>query len=323
MGTMSVPRGSAEKVRPHFLGVAIAAGACCLSLFAADSASVSITPRPLPNTVLSTRTSANLRLDVKLVLVPVSVTDATDRPVITLPRDRFRVLEDGVEQAITSFSREEGPVSMGILFDSSGSMKDRVDTSVAALREFFPTSIPGDEFFVIQFSDQARVLAGFTPEPREIFSKLGLVQPKGWTALLDAIALGTHEMRLAKNSRRVLLILSDGADNNSRFSESEIKTMVLESDLRIYAIGLFHRPKLLQQLADETGGKALLVQNLSELPEVVEKLSAEIRSHYVIGYSSNTPPNDGKYHKLKVELIQNTPLPLRLSWRRGYYAPLE
>jgi VWFA-related protein len=257
-----------------------------------------------------------------MVLVPVSVTDGMDRPITTLPQSTFRLLEDGTEQTIASFSREEGPVSLGILFDSSASMKDRLDASVKSLQEFFLTSLPGDEYFLVQFSDQAHLLAGFTPQPEEIFSKLGVVQAKGWTSLLDAIVLGTQKMRLAKNAKRVLLILSDGGDNSSRYSESETRRLVQESDVRIYAIGLFHHPRFLQQLAAETGGSALVAQNLAELPDIVEKLSAQIRSQYVLGFSSNNPPSDGKYHRLKIELVPPAAgQTMRTSWRRGYYAP--
>jgi VWFA-related protein len=121
----------------------------------------------------------------------------------------------------------------------------------------------------------------------------------------------------------VLLVLSDGNDNNSRFSEAEVRNMVIESNLQVYGIGLLHRPKLLQGLAEQTGGKVLLAQNMRELPDVVERLSREIRSQYIIGYSSNQP-NDGKYHKLTVQVMPEVGAqPIRLSWRRGYYAPGE
>jgi VWFA-related protein len=272
----------------------------------------------------SAHAAANLRLDVKMVLVPVTVTDAADRPVTTLPRSSFRVLEDGVEQKITSFSQEEAPVSLGLLFDSSGSMRSRVLSSIEALRLLFGTTMPGDEFFLIQFSDRARVLSSFTPEPAAISSLLGSVQARGWTALLDAMALGAHEMRSAKNRQRVILVLSDGNDNNSRFSEGEIRHIVVESDLRVYAIGLMHRPRLLQQLAEETGGHVLVAQSLGELPDVVERLSREIRSQYVLGYLSGLAADDGKYHRVKVEVAPPPgTAPLHASWRHGFYAPAE
>jgi Ca-activated chloride channel family protein len=270
------------------------------------------------------RPKATLRLDVHLTLVPVSVTDATDRPVNTLSRESFRLFEDGVEQKITSFSQEEGPISMGLLFDASGSMKNRIAASVEALKLVFQTTSPGDEFFLVQFQDRARLLSGFTPEPNDIHRELGIVEAKGWTALLDALALGANQMRSAKNRRRVLLVFSDGSDNNSRFSESEVRSMIVESDLRVYGVGIAHRPRLLQQLADQTGGKVMVAQNMSDLPSVVERLSREIRTQYLLGYSSSIAARDGKYHKIKVELL---PLPgyppLRVTWRRGFFAPEE
>ena len=268
--------------------------------------------------------SADLRLDVKLVLVPVSVTDTWDRPINNLSRDSFRVLEDGVEQSISSFSQEDAPISLGLLFDTSGSMKGRLDASVQALKLLFQTNMPGDEYFVVQFADKAHLLGGFTTLPDEIHARLGMVHAQGWTALLDAMAVGAHQMKKARNGRRVLLILSDGNDNNSRFSESEIRNIVLESDIRVYGIGLFHRPRLVQQLAEQTGGKVLIAQNLNDLPDIVERLSRDIRSQYVLGYSSSNSLKDGKYHKLKVEVSSPPGVPaLRTSWRRGYIAPAE
>lgn len=270
----------------------------------------------------ATHVAPKLRVDVRLVQIPVTVTDALDRPVINLPKENFRVLEDGVEQKITSMIKEEGPISTGLVFDSSGSMKARIDASIEALKQFFMGATPGDEFCLVDFSDRVRLLSGFTPDADEIHRRLGTVKPNGWTALLDAVALGTNNMKGAKNRRKVLLILSDGNDNYSRFSESEVKNLVLESDVRIYAIGVGYRPRLLRQLAEQTGGTALVVRNMNELPEVVQRLSAEIRSHYLLTYTPTNLHNDGKYRKVKVELIQTQGAPpQRVAWRRGYYAP--
>ena len=282
---------------------------------------VAIIPRKSKAADIGRPSSSTLRADVRVVLIPVSVTDAQDRPITDLSQDRFRLLEDGVEQKITSFAREDGPVSLGLLFDSSGSMKNRIVASVAALRHLFQTTVADDEFFLAQFSDDVRLLGGFTTEPADIERRLGFVQATGWTALLDAIALSTNQMRSARNPRRALLILSDGNDNNSRYSEAEIRSRVVEADLRIYAIGLSYRPRLLQRLAEETGGNVLIAQDMSELPQVVQRLSAEIRSHYLLGYSPSNAANDGKYRKVKVELVQPAGAsPLRAAWRRGYYA---
>jgi VWFA-related protein len=298
---------------------------CALRLSSFGIADQELKPNLIPKPVTSLRSAApNLRVDLKMVLIPVSVTDAADRPITDLPRTSFRILEDDVEQSIASFAQEDAPISLGLLFDSSGSMKGRLDASVESLKLLFQTTTRGDEFSLVQFADNARLLCPFTPNPDNIFQSLGQVQARGWTALLDAIALGAHQMKSAKNESRVLLILSDGNDNNSRFTEREVRNMVLESNLRIYGIGLFHRPRLLQQLANETGGKVLIAQNLGELPDIVDRLSRDVRTQYMIGYSSTNPVNDGKYRKIRVVL--NPPAgqsDLQASWRRGYYAPPE
>jgi Ca-activated chloride channel family protein len=304
-----------------YLAIALAFGVIPLGLAAEDLSSdqprVSITPRetrkPAPR--------AEIRLDVKTVLIPVTVTDARDRPVNDLPVDAFRLLEDNVEQKIVSFWREEAPVSVGFVFDASSSMQKKLDRSVAAVKQFLDTTIPGDEFFLVRFSDRPSVVNRFTPDASEIMESLSFVHAEGWTSLLDAIYLSARQMRSAKNPRKALFILSDGGDNNSRYSESEIRRLVVESDVRIFAIGIFERPRFLEKLAAESGGKAYWAHKLSDLPGVIDRLSTEIRSNYVLGYSSNHLQNDGKYRRVTVELLRTMLAPLRVSWRHGYYAP--
>jgi Ca-activated chloride channel homolog len=279
---------------------------------------VSITPRARRH---ADDPPPNIRSDVNMVLIPVTVTDSRDRPVNDLPSDAFRLLEDNVEQKIVSFWREESPVSVGFVFDTSSSMKNRIDKSVAAIRQFLETKIPGDEFFLVRFSDRPTLATSFTPDSDEILRSLSFVQPEGWTSLFDAIYLGVQKMKTAKNPRRALFILSDGSDNNSRYSESEVRRLVIESDVRIFAIGLFQRPRFLETIAAATGGKAYWVHRLSELPATIEKLSTEFRSNYVIGYSSNRREKDGKFRKVTVELLRSMLGPFRITWRHGYYSP--
>lgn len=266
--------------------------------------------------------SGNIRLDVKVVLIPVSVTDSLDHPVNDLPPDAFRLLEDNVEQKIACFFKEEAPVSVGLIFDASGSMRKSIDRSLAAVQQFFKTTVAGDEFFLIRFSDKPTVETNFTSDPGEILERLSFVHPDGWTALHDAIYLGVHQMKPAKNTRRVLFILSDGGDNNSRYTEAEVKNLIMESDIRVYAIGLFDRPRFLEKLAALTGGEAFWAHRLKDLPDAVDKLTRTLRNQYVLGYSPNKSENDGKYRKIRVELAHPFSVsPLRLLWRRGYYAP--
>jgi VWFA-related protein len=142
----------------------------------------------------------------------------------------------------------------------------------------------------------------------------------GWTALNDAIYLGIQKMKNAKNARKVILVLSDGGDNNSRYSTREIRKLVREAGVGIYSISFFQGSRLLESLSDETGGRLIHVRHLPELPDAIEKLSRAIRSQYVLSYYSTKSKDDGKYHRVRVELSQPQ---LRVSWRHGYYAPLN
>ena len=261
-----------------------------------------------------------------MVLVPVTVTDATDRPVTNLQPTSFRIFDNNIEQKILSFHREDGPVSVGFIFDASGSMKNRMDRSVAGIQEFLNnTMVAGDEFFLIRFSDRPVLVKDFTDDPGEILSELSAIEPGGWTALNDAICLGIHKIKRAKNQRRALFVMTDGGDNNSRYSDSEVRSLVRESDVRIYSIGLFERPHFLEKLAEDTGGRALWAHRLKDLPDVIEKLSRDFRNQYVLGYTPNDQSSDGKYRKVRVELIEKTikHMPLNVFWRGGYYSPLE
>ncbi len=284
-----------------------------------DQPKVSLTPREK-----RAAANSNIRLDVKMILVPITVMDLTDKPVENLAPNAFRVFEDDVEQRIVSLSKEEGPVSVGFVFDASSSMKNRMDRSVAAIQQFLETNMPGDEYFLVRFADQPSLVTGFTSNPDDILRELAAIQPQGWTSLNDAICLGVHQMKHAKNSRRALFVLTDGGDNNSRYTESEVKHLVVESDVRTYSVGLFERPRFLEKLAAQTGGQAVWAHSLKDLPEAIERISREFRNQYMIGYSSNNPQNDGKYRKVKVELIESPfHKALHLFWRRGYFAPPE
>jgi len=289
----------------------------------AQEPTVSITPCEVLHTCKSVL-RPNLRIDSPLVLVPVTVTDPTDHPVTDLAANSFRVFEDNIEQKVVSFHREDGPVSVGFIFDASSSMKGRMDRSIAAIEQFLKTLAKGDEFFLISFSDQPTQLTGFTEDPDSILSSLSFVRPDGWTALNDAICLGTQLIKRGKNSRRALLVLTDGSDNNSRYSNSEVRSLVRESDVRIYSIGLFERPGFLEKLAMDAGGRAIWAHKLADLPKVVDELSRDFRNQYVLGYSPQARQNDGKYHDVRVEIIKTVSLtPLHVYWRRGYFSPSE
>ena len=275
-----------------------------------------------------------LKKDVELVLVPVTITDPMNRLVTGLEKENFQIMDNGQEQVIRHFSSEDAPISLGVIFDVSGSMADKIDKSRQAVVEFFRTANPQDEFFLITFSEKPEVLVDFTSSIEDIQSKLVYAAPKGRTALLDAIYLGMNRMQKAHYERKALLIISDGGDNHSRYTEGEIKSMVREADVQIYGIGLFDRdaktaeeregPALLDDVTEVTGGRTFVIDSPNELADVATKIGIELRNQYVLGYRPTNPGRDGKWRKIKVKLNPPKGLPpLHVYAKTGYYAPTE
>ncbi len=278
--------------------------------------------------------SKPIKVDVDLVLVPVTITDPMNRLVTGLDKENFNVLEGKEVQEIRHFSSEDAPVSLGVIFDLSGSMNSKIERAREAVVEFFKTANPQDEFFLIAFSDKPEQLSDFTQSIEDIRGKLVYTVPKGRTALLDAIYLGVNKMRQAKYQKRALLIISDGGDNHSRYTQSEIRSMVKEADVQIYAMGVYDRvmatpeesngPVLLTDIADLTGGRAFTIDNPNDLADVATKIGIELRNQYVLGYRPKNPTHDGKWRKIRVKLIPPKGLPpLRVFAKTGYYAPSE
>ncbi len=285
---------------------------------------MSLPSRIQPRPDQSRSRAAALRSDVKLVLIPATVTDRLERPVMGLGKRNFRVFEDSVEQNISEFFSEEAPVSVGMVVDASNSMRKKIDESRLAMTNFLRMSAPGDEFSLLKFSDRPDPVGPFTTNVSEIEDSLALIQTGGWTSLYDALYLAMRHMKKATYGTKALFVLSDGGDNNSRYTESEIMSAVREADVRVFAISIQDYSPSLERISEESGGRAYRVRKLDELPEMAATLSAEIHSHYVLGYLPATGENDGKYHKVIVKLV----LPpgsrgLRVAWRRGYYAPLR
>jgi Ca-activated chloride channel family protein len=275
-----------------------------------------------------------LKVDVDLVLVPVTITDPMNRLVTGLEKENFQLFEGSTPQEIRTFSSEDAPVSLGVIFDSSGSMSSKMDRAKEAVVEFFKTANPQDEFFMITFSDEPEEVSDFTSSVDEIQNKLVFAVPRHRTALLDAIYVGVNKMRQAKYAKKALLIISDGGDNHSRYTENEIKSVVKEADVMIYAIGIYDRyasaieerlgPELLTDITELTGGRAFTIDNPNDLGDVATKIGVELRNQYVLGYRPNKVVHDGKWRKIKVKLLPPKGLPpLRVYARTGYYAPAE
>ena len=275
-----------------------------------------------------------LKVDVDLVLVPVTITDPMNRLVTGLDKENFELFEGNAAQEIRTFSSEDAPVSLGVIFDSSGSMTSKMERAKEAVVEFFKTANPQDEFFLITFSDEPEVITDFTSSVDEIQNKLVFAVPRHRTALLDAIYMGITKMRQAKYPKKALLIISDGGDNHSRYTENEIKSLVKEADVMIYAIGIYDRyasaieerlgPQLLSDITELTGGRAFTIDNPNDLADVATKIGVELRNQYVLGYRPSKVAHDGKWRKIKVKLLPPKGLPpLRVYARTGYYAPAE
>jgi len=297
---------------------------------------VAVIPRPKPEPVAEagSKPAANLRIDSNLVLVPVSVCDPMNRPVTGLEREHFKIFDDKVEQNITHFAMDDEPVAVGLVFDTSGSMGPKLRRSRQAAAEFFRTANTEDEFFLVEFNDQPKLVVPLTGQTEEIQNQLTFAQSRGRTALLDAIMLSLHEMKNSKKNRKALLIISDGGDNSSRYTETEVRSMVRESDTLIYAIGVYEPfgsrsrtpeessgPGLLSDLAEQTGGRSFPADS-AELPDIAAKIGIELRNRYVLGYTPSAHQHDGRYHRVQVKMVPPHGLPpLKAFWRMGYYAP--
>jgi len=276
-----------------------------------------------------------IHFDVDLALVNVTVTDPFNRLVTGLEPDNFRVFEDSIEQEVVTFSAEDVPISIGVIFDFSGSMSNKVGKAREAAVQFFKTANPQDEFFLVSFNERAELTSSFTNSVEDLQSRMMLTAPKGRTALLDAIYLGLSQMRGAHNAKRALLILSDGGDNHSRYNESDIKRLVKEADTQLYAIGIFDPlgyrnrspeelsgPSLLSEVTEMTGGRVFAVEKLDELPDIATKIGMELRNQYVIGYRPSNKAHDARWRKLKIKLRAPKGLPpLSVYSKMGYYAP--
>lgn len=281
--------------------------------------------------------SVNIRVDSSLVLIPTHVTTANGTSVTTLAAHDFRLYEGGVEQKITFFAKDDAPLSVGLVFDSSGSMQNKIHRSAEAAHRFFTTAGSEDEFFLVEFNERPRLTVPFTSDAEEIYKRIVHTKPFGRTSLLDAIHLAMEQMKHARNLRKAIVILSDGGDNRSRYTEAEVRNAMLESDVQLYAMGIFNPtdarklsqeeqngPHLLDELAEQTGGRNYPVDRIDDLASISERISRELRSEYVLGYSPANKARDGKYRDVTVRLAApDEPGDLRLYFRHGYQAPRQ
>jgi Ca-activated chloride channel family protein len=277
---------------------------------------------------------AVIRVNANLVLVPVSVTDPMNRLVTGLERDNFQVFDDSQPQTIKSFATEDAPLSIGIILDLSGSMESKFVRARKALSEFLRTCNPQDEFFVVGFNDRPAVLVDYTSDVDDVDARMVMLRPEKRTALIDAMYLGVNKLKQAKYDRKALLVISDGGDNRSRYTEGELMRAVRESEVQIFSIGIFDQyaptqeeqngPELLNEISESTGGRLFKVLDIQDLSDIAERISEELRDEYVIGYTPTDRKRDGTWRKLKVRLLPPPGLPMLTERsREGYYAPSQ
>src|SRR5947207_1808062 len=275
-----------------------------------------------------------LKIDVDLTLVNATVTDALNRYVSGLEQEHFQIWEDKFEQKIEYFSSEDVAMSLGMIFDVSGSMKDKISTARDAAVTFLKTGNPDDEYFLVEFANRPEVASDFTTDVSKLQSKIIFTPAKGMTAMYDAVYVGLEKLKTGTNPKKALLLITDGEDNRSRYTFQNVKDFVKEQDVQIYAIGITDDwnsqlssgrtgRAMLEELADLTGGRAFFPDSVYELEDICTKIAIELKNQYVIGYHSTNQAKDGKWRKLRLKVnppkgIQH----LNVKSKSGYYAPM-
>ena len=259
-----------------------------------------------------------LKVDVDLVMVNVTVSDPDNKLITDLKLENFQLFEDKIEQEIKYFSSEAAPLSLGIVFDVSRSMENKIDLARDAAARFLETGTPDDQYFLVEFANHAQLAEDFTTDISRLRDRIAFTPTKGATALYDAVYLGLSKVKAGQNPKKALLLITDGEDNHSRYSRGDIREFVRESDVRIYIIDLGRA--LIGELAEMTGGHAYRT-SVNDLGDVCEKIALELKSQYVLGYASTNTNKDGKFRKIRIRVASPSGMPrLSIRTREGYFA---
>jgi len=275
--------------------------------------------------------NASIRIDVNMALVPVTVLDTLGHNVTGLDRENFRVFDGSEQRPIVSFAQTDAPVSVGLIFDCSRSMRDKFRIAREAPAELFKQLNPDDESFLVTVSDRPQMRQDFTNAFNDIQSALLFTNPDGTTSLLDGVFLGLQQLKKAHNPRKALIVVSDGGDNNSRYTLHELASLAAESDTQIFSICLFEHPQtveeqdgpeLLTKLAQSSGGINYMISRVDEMQHAFGKVGVTLHNQYVLGYYPPDNTQSGKYRKITVQLLVPAGLPrLHVYSRNGYYVP--
>jgi Ca-activated chloride channel homolog len=280
--------------------------------------------------------AVSLRVNSDLVEIPVTVVNKADQVVEHLDKEVFAVYENGVPQTIAHFETGEAPISACLVFDSSGSMRDKLHRSIEAVQELLNAAISDDEYCLVRFSDRAELMVSMSNGPASVTAAMNHIYPSGFTALLDAIYTGMQEVNHGHNRRKAIILISDGGDNRSLHTRQEIKQLVREANAQIYSLGIITPeallvqpeeivgPSLMESISHQSGGRLFRIHKVNDLPSAISRISLALRHQYVLGYYSKDGRHDGKYRRVSVKLnAPKTTSGLRAYWRTGYYAPSE
>jgi Ca-activated chloride channel homolog len=307
-----------------------------LAVFAIDPAEVSRRhSAAITATGPGDKAALSVRVDSDLVQIPVTVTDKADQVVDHLDKEAFSVYENGVQQTIALFETGEAPISACLLFDTSGSMANKLPKSVEAVRQFLNAAVSDDEYCLVRFDDRPEIMVRMSNGTAGVVTAMNRMYPSGWTAVLDAIYVGMQEVKRGRN-RKAIVLISDGGDNRSRHTRREIKQLVREADAQIYSIGILSPetlllqpeeivgPSLMENISHQSGGRLFRIHGMDELPSAIRKITMALRHQYILGYYPKDIHKDGKYRRITVKLsVPKGTSGLRAHWRAGYYAPKE
>ncbi len=273
-----------------------------------------------------------IRQRTSLVVVNVSVTDKQYRQISGLSKEHFEVFEDKVKQQIEFFSDDDRPVSVGVIFDLSGSMNNKISRAREAIKAFIETCHNQDDFFLVGFNERATLLGEFS-DGQSVLDRLALADPHGQTALYDAAYLGVEKVKEGRHDKRALLIISDGQDNASRYNYGELRKLLKEADVQVYCIGVTEQGAdagsildrqgqlILEEIAKTTGGMAFFPTSYPEMEDATTRIALTLRHQYSIGYVPLNEQRDGKWRKIKVRVNAPKGLPsLIVRAKEGYYA---
>jgi Ca-activated chloride channel family protein len=272
-----------------------------------------------------------IRVDVDLVLVNAAVSDSKGRMVTGLQQDNFRIWEDKVEQKVEYFSSEDTPMSIGLIFDATGSMADKISTARDAAASFLRVGNPEDEYFLVTFSQRATLVEPFTTDISRLQNHMLFTPAKGLTPLFDAVYLGLETMKSANNKRKALLLITDGEDNHSRYSFADIKEFAKEQNVEIFVIGIVNPSgelapgqsgrATIEDLAQISDGEAFFPDSVDQLEDICNKIGLELRNQYVLGYHSTNKAKDGRWRKIRLKINPPRGISyLSVHAKTGYYA---